>query len=69
MRACDSTSAANCRAVSCTAEAMAAAFVLYGPRPCLGWRPRHGDGFADSYSWLSYAQTGEAAHELAALPL
>lgn len=54
--------AAPLNSARCTAEVLAAAFSLYAPRPCLGWRERMANGqYALEYSWLSYAAVGEAA--------
>ena len=50
----------------CTAEAIAAAFQLFGPRPCLGWRPRRSGGHFGEYEWHSYSEVAEAVHDVGA---
>ena len=45
-----------------TADALALAFDLFGPRRCLGSRPRDpvSGAVAREYEWMTYSEVGEA---------
>eukprot|EP01052_Picozoa_sp_SAG31_P010687 SAG31_NODE_592_length_13726_cov_7.188082_7_plen_369_part_00 len=44
-----------------TAGALAMTFQIYGPRPCLGTRQAEPGGGFGEYTWMSYAETFDAA--------